>query len=97
MIIGADNLNFITKLDSESVSLGTSITSEFYTFIIYDTNKINCNTLKGSLDGNKKLIDFDEEYINKKEFYCKKVFTDKINTKIVLIQDDILILKIYTD
>jgi len=96
-IIGEKNVDYLTKIDQTSVSFAP-ISSETYVYRIKNSDKVNCS-LFGKYDEGKVLIDnFDKKYIVKSFLLCSKYFKDNFERDIyILLQNDILIIKVFID
>jgi len=97
--IGNDNLEYITKLDDEVI--GFTDFRVTYIYQVDDLKKISCDTLNFDMKTNFNSISFDNlaaKYLNDKNNYCIKQYeTNNRGFNIGVLQDNILMIRVYQD
>ena len=96
--LGNQTTIYLTKIKNNTEGYFTSFIQETYIFKISDTNKVNCLKI-GELEKTEFLFTkIDNTYINSKKDYCWSSRIDSSKRLInILIQDGILILKVFVD
>ena len=96
-VVGENNRDYLTEIDQTSVS-SAPVTSETYVYRIKNSDKISCSILEKYDDGQVLIDNFDKKYISNSSSVCSKHFSDIFDREIyILLQNDILIVKVFID
>jgi len=97
--IGNDNLEYITKLDDEVI--GFTDFRVTYIYQVENLKKISCDALNFDMKTNFNSISFDNlaaKYLKDKNNYCIKQYeTANRGFNIAVLQDNILMIRVYQD
>jgi hypothetical protein len=97
------NYIYLNQIDRNNEGAFTVVTISSDVYKIKNTDKINCNTLKqlnknNTINNDFYFNNFEKEYINLNKEYCSTSFIDHLNRSVeIIIQDNILIIKIYVN
>lgn len=96
-IIGL-NSNQIELINKDSGGYGTPVSMVSYIYKIKNKKELNCSVLAKFENTEFVFDDFEKKYINMKSKYCSVSLSQKNNRLIyIIIQNDIFIIKIFTN
>jgi len=96
-IIGL-NSNQLELINKYTGGYGTPVSMVSYIYKIKNKKELNCSVLSKFENSEFVFDDFEKQYINMKSKYCSVSLSQKNNRLIyILIQNDIFIIKIFTD